>query len=355
MIRRLHTPLLPENELRRITQKVVDSTKRKAYKECLVAGECEGPIVGGHLIPRAWLRKICDHNEEVMVFEKLPLRPFTGNKGPVLDHINNATVGSFTCRRHEEMFGPIDDPDPDLTNQNNLNLMLYKAIIATLWLQKLLLKMWQDELALVPQDESFEFGVNLQEQRILGLNYYKQKVEDCLSPQTCLNCKDGKCGVIGHRVFNIPGEPALAVSDFSDGIRTRTNPRFNPPTEYIMNWGMTVLPLSTGHKVILHHFIEEEGIIEPLGQVLSRFHGKKLQGQISYWVLKSFENLAINPGRWEQFGKRRNAMLDVFRNEMPDIGFGSMEQIRKWEEDRLNPDSLAFNYNQLNLFNPEKR
>ena len=122
-----------------------------------------------------------------------------------------------------------------------------------------------------------------------------------------------------------------------------------------MNWGMTVLPLSKGHKVILHHFIDEERIIEPLGQMLSRLQGKKLQGQISYWILKSFENLAINPGRWEQFGKRRLAMLEVFLNEMPDVGFGSMEQIQKWEEERFKQDSYAPNYNELNLFNPDKR
>ena len=105
----------------------------------------------------------------------------------------------------------------------------------------------------------------------------------------------------------------------------------------------------------MHHFTDEEYIITPLGQILSHLQGKKLQGQISYWILKSFEDLAISPGRWDQFGKRRSAMLDVFLNEMPDVGFGTMEQIQKWEEDRFKPDLPARNYNELNLFNPHKR
>ena len=360
MIRRLHTPDLPENERKRIVQKVVDLTKRKAYQECLGLGECEGAIEGGHLIPKAWLKRICDNEGNVKVFAELPINTFRADhkmsNRPVLNHINNAFVGSFTCRRHEEMFGPIDDPDLDLTNQKNLNLILYKSIMANLWQQKLLLQMAQACLAEVPQDEQFKSQVGLQQQRITGLNYYKQKVEGCLNPQSCHRCKDGRCRAIEHKNFHIPGEPALTVSDFSDGIRirTRANTQINS-VEPIMNWGMTVLPLSKGHKVILHHFIDEERIIEPLGQMLSRLQGKKLQGQISYWILKSFENLAINPGRWEQFGKRRLAMLEVFLNEMPDVGFGSMEQIQKWEEERFKQDSYAPNYNELNLFNPDKR
>ena len=359
MIQRLHSPELPQNERNRIVQRAVDFTKRKAYKECLVQGECKGPIVGGHLIPRAWLKSICDENENVRAFAELPINVFGADCGenhfPVPDHINNVFVGSFTCRRHEEMFSPIDDPDPDLTDYRNLNLMLYKPILATLWRQKLLLQMAQDSLAEVPQREPFQFEVRLQQQRIKGLEYYKRQVERCLSPQTCRRCRGGKCKVIGHKIFHIPGEPALALSDFSDGVMERRNPRFNS-VERIMNWGMTVLPLSRGHKVIFHHFIEEESIAEPVGQMLSRLQGKKLQGQISYRILKSFEHLAISAARWEQFGKRRrSAILDVFLNEIPDIGFGTMEEILKWEKDRFKPDLGAPNPNQLNLFNPDKR
>lgn len=358
MIRRLHTPELPENERKRIVQRAVDLTKRKAYKECLVQGECKGPIVGGHLIPRAWLKSISNEDENVRAFAKLPLNMFGAgheqDHSPVLDHINNVFVGSFTCSRHEKIFNSIDDPDPDLTAYRNLNLMVYKPILASLWRHKLLLQMAQDNLAEVPQSELFQFEVRLQQERINGLRYYKRQVERCLSPQTCHNCKDGKCKVIGHKIFHIPGEPALAVSDFSDGIMRRENPRFNAKW-LITNWGMTVLPLSKGHKVIFHHFTDEERIREPVGQLLSRLQGKKLQGQISYWILKSFENLAINPERWERFGKRRLAILDVFQNEIPDVGYGTMEKMLKWERDRFKPDLSAPNPNQLNLFNPDKR
>ena len=152
----------------------------------------------------------------------------------------------------------------------------------------------------------------------------------------------------------MPGKPALVVSDFSDGIRTRINPRFRT-VEYIVNWGMTVLPLNDGHRVILHHFVEEEPIIEPMSQQLSRLQGWKLQGEISHRMLKSFENIVIDPRRWQQLGgKRRQAMLDVFLNEMPETGFGDMETVMKWERNRFKPDMPAPNPNQLNLFSSNK-
>ena len=297
MIRKLYDPKLPQNERNRISQITVDLTKRKAYRSCLAIGQCKGGIVGGHVVPRSWLRNICDAKGEVRVFSKLPVNPFKSNSaealcGPTLEHFNNAFVGSFTCEKHESMFSSIDDPEPELSDSRNLNLMVYKPIIATLWLQKLLLKSAQAALSEVPESELFRSMTRLQKQRVIGLEYYKQETERCLDSQLCRKCKGGKCRVIGHKVFHISGEPAIAASDCSDGIRTRFNPRFGL-AHYIMNWGITVLPFNKGHDVILHHFVEEEHIIEPMSQRLSGLQGKKLQREISYQMLKRFENIAI--------------------------------------------------------------
>lgn len=360
MVRKLYVPDLPQNERNRITQLAVNSTKRRSYRNCKAIGRCKGAIAGGHVIPRSWLRKICDDKGQVRVFSELPLNVFKANLEethyfPILEHFNNVFVSSFTCEEHEKLFSPTDNPDPDLSDSRSLNLMVYKPIIAGLWREELLLKSVEAELNEVPQSELFQSMVQLQQQRVIGLEHYKQQTEGCLQPEICKKCQGGKCKVIAHKIFHIPGEPALAVSDFSDGIRTRVNPRFRS-VEYIVNWGITVLPLSKGHKVIFHHFIEEESIIEPKGQSLSHLQGKKLQGEISYSILKSFENIAISPGRWEQFGEsRRQAILDLFTNEMPDVGFGSMERIQRWERDRFKPDMPAHNPHQINLFNPNKR
>ena len=253
------------------------------------------------------------------------------------------------------MFGPTDNPEMDLSNSRILNLLVYKPIMASLWRHKLLLQQAEAQLAEVPNSEPFQMEVELLRQQVIGLEHYKQLTEGCLSPQNCLKCNGSKCKTIGHKVFHIPGIPALAVSDFSNGIRTRINPRFGS-IEYIMNWGITVVPQSKGHKVVFHHFIEEEELNIPVGQLLGHLQGKRLQGEISYWILKSFENIAINPARWEQYGRhRRQAILDVFSNELPDIGFGSMERIEKWERDRFRPPAPGQNPHQINLFNPNKR
>lgn len=360
MIRKLFVPDLPQNERSRITQKAIDLTKRKAYRRCQAIGHHKGGIVGGHVIPRAWLRKICDDEGEVRSFSKLPLNVFKSNVEeapyfPTTEHFNNAFVGSFTCEEHERMFFAIDDPDPDVSDPLNLNLMVYRPIIAGLWREKLLLQSSKATLAEEPKNQLFQAMVQLHQQHVIGLEHYKQRTEECLNPQICQKCKGAKCKVIAHKIFHILGDPTLAVSDFSGGIRTRNN---HPPgvVRYVVNWGLTVLPVDKGHKVILHHFVEEESIIEPMSRRLSRLQGRKLQGEISYRILKSFENIAVSPKRWEQFGERRRcAMIDVFRNEMPETGFGSLETVMKWEHDRFKPDMPASNPNQINLFNPNKR
>ena len=248
MIRKLYGPDLPQNERKRIAQIAVELTKRKAYRECLGVGQHSGAVEGGHVTPRSWLRKICDENDKVRVFSKLPINVFrSGLKEddhlPLLDHLNNVLVRSFTCRNHEEMFGPTDNPEMDLSNSRILNLLVYKPIMASLWRHKLLLQQAEAQLAEVPNSEPFQMEVELLRQQVIGLEHYKQLTEGCLSPQNCLKCNGSKCKTIGHKVFHIPGIPALAVSDFSNGIRTRINPRFGS-IEYIMNWGITVVPQS---------------------------------------------------------------------------------------------------------------
>lgn len=360
MIRRLNEPSLSENERNRIAQIFVDLTKRRAYRRCLATGQCRGIIVGGHVVPRAWLREICDGEGNVRVFSKLPVNPFKSYSDktpyfPALEHFNNALVGSFTCAGHEGLFGSIDHTEPDLSNSRNLNLMVYRPIISTLWRQQLLLEAAQAALTEAPESELLQSMGRLQRQRVIGLEFYKRQTERCLSPRDCRRCTGGKCKSIGHRVFRLSGEPAVAASAFSDGIRTRMNPRFGL-IENLVNWGLTIVPWNDGHRVILHHFVEEEDIIEPMSQHLSGFQGKKLQREISYQMLKSFENIVIGPRRWDQLGdRRRQAIIDVFTNELPDIGFGSIDTVMKWERDRGRPKTPIPNPNQINLFNPKRR
>ena len=55
MTSRLNEPSLSENERKRISQIILDMTKRRAYRRCLATGQCKGIVVGGHVVPRAWL------------------------------------------------------------------------------------------------------------------------------------------------------------------------------------------------------------------------------------------------------------------------------------------------------------
>ena len=348
-MRKLYQPDLPENQKRHIRQVLTDKTKIDRYKECLAAGEHKGAIVEGHLIPRSWLRKI-DLDGKVIAFMTLPIAL---TQIPQLVGIWVFNTGSFTCKEHENLFRPVDDPGVDLSDLRNLNLSVYKAIIATLWRQKLIFRAYESMLAETPDDEVFQAYLNMYRQQAIGLEHYKREVERCLNPQNCRWCNGRECKIVAHKVLHIRGEPILAVSDFTSGIRTKVNP-MRRTVDYIANWGLTVLPTEKGHTVALHYFREERDIVEPTVEQLSRLQGRQLQAMVSCLILDSLENIAISPAAWLKFGKRRQAMVDRFRSEIPDIGFGSAERIAKWERDRFDPHPTPPNRHQLNLFSTRK-
>lgn len=348
-MRKLYQPELPENQRRHILQLITDKTKIARYKECLVAGEHQGAIVEGHLIPRSWLRKI-DLEGKVMAFMTLPIAQ---TPPPQLVGSGVCNTGSFTCGEHENFFRPVDDPDADLSDLRNLNLLVYKAIIATLWRQKLLLGGYESALDETPDNEMFQEHRHIIRQHIIGLRHYKREVERCLNPQNCRWCNGRECKTVAHKVLHIRGEPILAVADFTSGIRTEVNPVRG--TVRKANWGLTVRPSEKGHTVALHYFREERAIVEPTVEQMSRLQGRHLHAMVSCLIVDHLENIAISPATWSNFGKRRQAIVDRFRSEIPDIGFGPAERIAKWERDRLDPHPTPPNRHQLNLFSTRNR
>lgn len=357
-MRELFQPKLPESQKRHILQVLTEKTKIDRYKECLAVGEHEGSIVRGHLIPHAWLRKISLEGE-VMAFMTLPIvgtKALEGDGSFGLQPVSANTFNRrcFTCKKHEVLFHPIDIPDADLFDLRNLNLLVYKSIIATLWSQKLLMRSEEAALSETPENEMFKFGARLYSQSAIGLEYYKRQVERCLDPQTCSRCEGRECKTLAHKVLHIRGEPALAVSDFTSGARRRDDYTHGTIT-HLANWGLTVRPDAKGHTVVFHYFREEQGILQPDIEQLSRLQGRHLQEKVSCLILDHFENIAISPAVWERFGRRRNAILERFYNEVPNIGFGSAEQIAKWERDRFDPHPTPPNLRQLNLFSTKMR
>lgn len=346
----LHRPDLTENESRSIAQMLTDKTKPHQYKECLVSGEHKGQIAKGHLIPRSWLTEISLRSKVMMITEP-PINLFWGNRDRAISvGIGDATTGFFTCEEHEKLFFPIDAKDPDLSSAQSLTLMMYKAIISQLWSQKLMKKAYESILQETPSNEPAQIILWNHKDREQGLTAYKEKIEQCLYPSSCTKCMGQECQSIAHKVWHIAGNPAMAVSQHTDGARAKTAPH-QGTEQKIVHWGFTVLPTGKGHAAILHYYRDEEHDLYSLFGGLFKAQGKKLQSELSVLMLDYCENIAISPTHWERLGtKRQQAILQRFWAEMPDFGFGTKEQIEKWERDRLSSEKYVPNMRQLNLF-----
>lgn len=358
----LYRPELPENPKRHLLQVITNKTKLKSFGKCMFGESHAARVVGGHVIPRNWLTQI-SVNDEVRVFTLLPVSDFWTRQPETFsdiepptrnEHINHATVRRFTCQPHEDALSPTDSIYPDTSDFGTLNLCTYRPLIAQLWLETLLEQCFREALTVVPDDEPFLLQARMHRQNILGLQQYKKLIELCLDPVTCNRCKGDKCKVTGHVVRHIPGKPTLAVSQFSSGSRTHVNLHFGT-IKYIANWGLTIIPTPKGHTAILHYFQEDVPTSLQMQKTINEFrtlNGRALEQMISALVLDTCENIAISPAAWDSFGPRRQrALLNRFSTEQGDMGFGSQEQVEKWNREHFQEiKGPPGNPRQLNLF-----
>ena len=354
----LNVPELPENESRRLGQLLVDMLKRNSFQKCMASGIHSGKVVQGHLVPRTWLNAIAE-TREVFVFA-----PYSPDRGlitgdmpdiPIKEHVNNALTRYFTCTEHEKVFFPIDKHNPDLSDLKNIHLMLYRAILAQLWLEVFLQRAFKRLASESPENAVFQSMVQIQLVDIRGLRHYRSMTERCLEPNTCGRCQGGPCQVIGHHLETIEGESLIAACQFSSGSRfkLRTYNVPHPYVEKISNWGITVIPTSKGHTFIYHYFLSEQGPIQAEVEYISTLKGKKLETYISAKLLSDCENIAVSSSFWEGLDQRRQqAIRDRFENDLPDVGIGSSDMIERWKQDRMYQTGIVSvpNPNQINLF-----
>ena len=203
----------------------------------------------------------------------------------------------------------------------------------------------------MPGDEPFELDVRDSKQRIIGLEHHKREIGQCLNPTNCKHCNGQDCRVVGHEVRHISGEPAIAVSQFSDGIRMRLD-AYNSTLQPIANWGITVLPTDRGHSAVLHYFRQEHDIMNGTTENVRALNGRRLQEYLSSLILDNCENIAISPTIWDAFGaKKQQAIRERFIPELSALSYGPPERLAELEYRRLTRDRAIPNPRQINLFN----
>lgn len=362
MVHQLHIPELPKPESKRILALFTNNMKRNRFKKCMIGLNCEGKVIQGHLVSRSWLGKIAESNEVYVFTPYSPPNIFAyGDKRDSFgkDHINNALTRYFTCKKHEEMFFPIDPFDCDVSALHNNHLVLHKSILAQMWIERLMLRCFQRLSTESPENEIFQKMSMAHSENLEGLRRCKKMTEKCLDPDKCNRCQGGPCEIIGCRIYHLQGKSTIAASQFSSGaelIIRRLN-EYEHHIQPLARCAITVIPTNTGHTFLWHYFLEEKHMIQRELDHVDALKERELEAYISAMLLSDCENIAISPRFWHEIEDvRQNAIRDRFNNDLPDIGIGTKEMIEKWNSKRLNHTGLMDipNPKQINLFNSKR-
>ncbi len=167
---------------------------------------------------------------------------------PMEAGIGDATVGYFTCSKHDREFYPADQAviTTDVPPQQTLDLMAYRGILHARW--------WIQLWAQASERVGDEWGLERQRQIATMLRADDEKL---LQTQLRLernlsSSQDHQVSPIEHLVLTSEGQPVIGAARFGAGI-SGVDDRGEMEL-----WGMTVVP-STTHNALCIHFDREMG------------------------------------------------------------------------------------------------
>ena len=224
---------MDEQRRTRLTQALMDATRRNQYKECLVDDGCPNPAVKGHTVPRAYLRRLPGDSGQMMVFN----RPRFGElprETPMREGINDASTGYFTCQEHEQIFGPADAITDirEIPARRTLNTVCYRSLLHARWWWEL----WAQSAERVndEHDAPIQRGIaSVCRERSHDLLQAQRRLEKCVLGPEHPNCTPQHCGSFEHMVFVSDGDAVVAGAAF--GVQEYFPTQFG-------TWGMTLIP-----------------------------------------------------------------------------------------------------------------
>ena len=189
---------------------ILDATRADKYQECLAGGDCQEPAIKGHLIPRAHLKRLLGHSNQMKVFnnERFSAEPTL----PLRKGIGWASTGYFTCKTHDAMFQQADQvSDMDVVPPTRvLNLICYRNALQARWWPEL----WARAAKTV--DEEFDKVIlsdTIENLRSIshGISLAQRRLELCALDENHRDCNTVQCTEYQHLVWVSQGPPVLAA------------------------------------------------------------------------------------------------------------------------------------------------
>ena len=303
---------MQSSQMRDYWQAITHATRPEQYKECLAGNGCSEAAVRGHLIPRAYMKRLPGSGAQLVVFNtyRFSMDPIL----PMEKGIGVVPTGYFTCRDHDAIFQPADQ----VTNVHRLwdtrvlNLICYRGVLHARW--------WQELWARAAETMDLEFGRKTFEGSPELLRSMSEKIrsaQERLEPCTLAGgqhtCSAVQCHEYQHLVWVSEGPPVLAAAQF--GINESA-------TGDLGLWGFTLIPGTDGNAFCLH-FPKEAGT-GPLDIALGAGAGKaELSGRdVTRILLKMCQDIVFSQTSWKAVGEaERRVVLQAVDPAQPNPEF----------------------------------
>ena len=347
--------LLP-NDKRPNFQRFAQLTGPDSYDRGCLWPDCNGKAIKAHVVSRKWMEAIQTGGKVLELYPAAwnylsrDVRFADTPRGRRPSHLDpsprdpGATLYYlFLCHDHDVRFHGVDHlSETQDYSLRNLNWAVYRSVLAQEW--RVESRKWAlTESGIIASPRHIDSRNRIYSKlndALKGLDYYERNLRQCLEPQNCGKCEGIQCGFVTHTFLHLKGQPKLAASTFSLGLREHEN------------WGLTVVPLAdhTGHDVIWHHFGEHQKVMEERVSRQRQAQGKRREEMVSQCILRSADALVVSPEWWCGIGdKRRDAIVEMISAETG-IAIGTPE----WVSSRVNRANTPIldlpNPRQLNLF-----
>ncbi|MGT2907915.1 YecA family protein [Streptococcus dentiloxodontae] len=283
------------------THKLVRESRNEAYiKQCLHPNveECDEKIIKAHSIQNNQiLKKISTNGEVYMPLSKDSL-PFI-----TIDRYGRKVASVFTgfCKKHDKiLFQPIEDREFTKTEEQ-IFLYTYRTF-AYEYHRKLEANNFLRIIAQKTTDNhdgqlGFELAIK---------DFLLDKKEFDKSIQN--KCFDS----LINRVWEFENEVKFAGSCFYspktdfEGKRIQNAENVNEPLSHVF---LTVFPQGGKTYAIISWLKKDELLFKSYGSFLDKLNNNDRQNFISNELLRSGENIAINPESWDSLSKKQKEIF----------------------------------------------
>ena len=288
-------------------------TEKHRYQRCLVNNDCttKQPVIGGHAIPKNHMQRLPGSNTMKVFTKRRFGRP--ENELPLNEGINDATVGYFTCKRHDDMFQEVDLL-ADITampKQRTLDLMCYRNILYSRW--------WMHLWAQASERARYEHAAERQYEIAKSLRTDDPvMLASQMAIERSIGLGEGPHRPYLHLVLSSHGKPMLAAAVFGV-LQGRTNGATHETSDELGQWGPTLVP---GHdtNTLFLHFPADTGtqVINMVLPSLARGRSTVPGKEVTRAILSSCRDVVFSEDSWSSLPSHERAdVISAMMNHPP--------------------------------------